>query len=359
MNLTTPTLGEPDPLFVAIRRYHAIYELLLAGLSFFLNGVVVYLALTMKNKTMRNYCRILLMSVMGDLIYTSLNLLTMTIVEIRAGMMYFITTGPYIHSTYPNNMLMCALWLTGMYFTIMTIMVQFVYRYYTLCKSGLSVTRSVLIYCLGMTWCIGQGFAAFLCFEPATERNTIILQGHPLYSFDTPTFVTGDTANLGPILHFACSQISVVVLYVIIVTTGKRIHKALNSDTLNMSKNTKNAQKKLNKVMVLQATYPGLIVGLPVVLATAMAQLKMDASWSGMYFAPSISTIPIINAFTVLLVIPSFRRRILGSKVSTALTSTGHDTSSKVDHKVLHLHWTSIAKVNARAENDENILNCY
>ncbi|CAD5233505.1 unnamed protein product [Bursaphelenchus xylophilus] len=305
INSTISPASQPDPLFAAIRHYHFLYELVLASISFLLNGVVVYLALTMKSKNTRNYCRILLMSVMGDMIYTALNFVTMMIVEIRAGKMYFITTGPYIHSTYPNNMLMCALWLTGMYVTIMTIMVQFVYRYYALCKNGLSVAKFALLYCLGMTWCVGQGFASF--------------------------------ANLGPILHFCCSQISIVVLYVIIVTTGRRIQKVLNSDTLNMSTNTKDAQKKLNKVMALQATYPGLIVGLPVLLATIMAQLKMDVSWSGMYIAPSISAIPIINAITVLLVIPSFRKRIMGSgNVTTSAISTVPETSSRADHTMMH-----------------------
>uniref|UniRef100_A0A1I7SKR7 G_PROTEIN_RECEP_F1_2 domain-containing protein n=1 Tax=Bursaphelenchus xylophilus TaxID=6326 RepID=A0A1I7SKR7_BURXY len=195
-NVTLYPIPEPDPVFVAIRHYHFYYELLLASISFLLNGIVVYLALTMANRTIRNYCRILLMSVAGDLIYTCLNLLTMMIVEIRAGMMYFITTGPFIHSTYPYNMLMCALWLSGMYVTIMTIMVQFVYRYYALCRTALSITQFVSLYCLGLTWCLCQGFAAFLCFEAETPENREILQGHPLYSFNTPTFVTGDTVGL-------------------------------------------------------------------------------------------------------------------------------------------------------------------
>ncbi|CAD5233504.1 unnamed protein product [Bursaphelenchus xylophilus] len=322
---------ENDRLFVAIREIHFVYELVLATVSFSLNGIVVYLALTMKNQTTRNYCRILLMSVLGDILYTAMNLVTMMIVEIRAGKMYFITTGPFIHSAYPYNMLMCALWLTGMYVTIMTIMVQFVYRYNALCKSGLSATRFVFTYCLGMTWCIGQGFAAFLCFEPANEADTRTLQGHPLYSFNTPTFVTGDTENLGPIVHFASSQLSVVVLYVIIIYTGRKIHKVLHSGDLSMSKSTKEAQKKLNKVMALQATYPGVIVGLPVVVATVMAQLKMDAAWTGMYLVTSVSTIPVINAITVLLVIPSFRKRIgVGSKsMGSVLTTNATDLKSE------------------------------
>uniref|UniRef100_A0A1I7SHX1 G protein-coupled receptor n=2 Tax=Bursaphelenchus xylophilus TaxID=6326 RepID=A0A1I7SHX1_BURXY len=258
------------------------------------------------------------------------------IVEIRAGKMWFITTGPFIHSGYPYNMLMSSLYLSGMYVTIMTIMVQFVYRYEVLCKNTTSMKKFFKLYALGIIWSVVQGFLTWPCFDPPSEEDTAILKSHPMYTFDTPTYVNGDVKNLSTMIHFTSSQVVIILLYVVVVITGRRIHKVLNSEQVKMSKNTRDAQSKLTTVMLLQATYPGIIVGTPVFIGCGMAQMKMDVLWSGMYFVTSISFIPIANALTVLLVIPSFRRRIFrktGRKLTDSSGVSARSIGESVDRR--------------------------
>ncbi|CAD5220340.1 unnamed protein product [Bursaphelenchus okinawaensis] len=298
--------------YESVIQIHYYYEIVLMLISSFLNMVVIYLVLTTKNKVMKNFCMALLFSVFGDIFYTVTNFISMMIVEIRGGKMFFMTVGYFSNSPYPYNALMTSLWLTGMYVTIMTVMVQFVFRYYTLSKHGMTILQLMGVYSLGMTWALSQGFAAFICFDDVSPADTKIIRTHPMYAKDTPQYMSGDTSNFGAIAHFMCSQVSILVMYCIIIFTGRRIYKLLNTD-VEMSQNTRNAQKKLNMVMTLQATYPGLIVGLPVVVATGLAEAKYDIEWGGIYFVTSISCIPIINSLTVLVVIPSFRRRILSA----------------------------------------------
>lgn len=60
-----------------------------------------------------------------------------------------------------------------------------------------------------------------------------------------------------------------------------------------------------------QATYPAFIIGLPIISVTLTAQLRIEAPLIGMYSVISASLIPICNPITVLLIITSFRKRLL------------------------------------------------
>lgn len=78
-------------------------------------------------------------------------------------------------------------------------------------------------------------------------------------------------------------------------------------------------------VMQLQAFYPGIIIGIPVFVATVFTTMKLDLDWTGLYICTSCSTVPIANALTVLLVIPVFRRKVVRFLTCNRVT-VGHSS---------------------------------
>lgn len=60
----------------------------------------------------------------------------------------------------------------------------------------------------------------------------------------------------------------------------------------------------------LQAIYPGMVMGIPIMVTTICVQFKLEIPMVGLYSATSMSLIPLVNAATVITLIPSFRRRM-------------------------------------------------
>ncbi|CAD5230699.1 unnamed protein product [Bursaphelenchus okinawaensis] len=269
----------------------------------------------------------------GDFIYTGINLVTMMVVEVKGGIIYFMTMGIFQHSPYPLNMIMGCLWLMAMYVTILTLGMQFIYRYYALCKTALTPAWFIFYYCIGLSVCFCDGFVGLFIADGNTEYYTNLIKEHPMYTNDTPGYMVIDPANLPALLHTMMSQCIVVSTYVVIFYTGGKINQKLNEASGSMSASTKDAQKQLNRVMILQAFYPAVIAALPIIVATVLAQFKFDTLWCGFYLAPSISLIPIANSVTILFVIPSFRRRIVNyaawkiNKVATTVTWKPYSTT--------------------------------
>ncbi|CAD5230701.1 unnamed protein product [Bursaphelenchus okinawaensis] len=330
---------EDDIAFITtVRTAHFWYEIILAVVSIGLNGWVVYLAFTTKNSTMKSFCWVLLMSVSGDIVYALFNLASMVVIEVKRGKMFVMINGPFRHSLYPIPHLLMSLYMMGMFAIIMTIMVQFIYRYYALCKRPMTMTEFVGLYAVGWIWALIEGFSGFVIFDVATDENTAIIEKHPLYAYDTPVYITGDVSvNTCILIQAFFSELAIVSMYVVIIITGRRIHAKLNSNSLNMSKSTKEAQNKLNRVMALQAIYPGVIIGIPICMASVAVQFKMDMPWAGYYIVTSISSMPVINAITVLVGIPSFRRRIF-FHVRRREVTVYSSSANVVSHSEMTIH---------------------
>ncbi|CAD5230685.1 unnamed protein product [Bursaphelenchus okinawaensis] len=247
---------------------------------------------------------------MGDIFYATSNLVAMTVVEVKSGLMFFLTLGPFSHSPYPANFIMTSIFLTSLYIVIITLGMQFLYRYYALCKTSMKLSKFLTIYSIGILYCLCDGFIVCLIFSGESEEHTMLIKEHPMYMFDTPTYIVLDPQKPLPLFHTMVTQLIVFAVYVLIFYTGRQINQRLNEASTSMSDRTKDAQRQLNRVMVLQAAYPAVIVGLPVLVATICTQLQLNILWSGLYLVPSVSVIPIANSLTIMLVIPTFRRRI-------------------------------------------------
>ncbi|CAD5233501.1 unnamed protein product [Bursaphelenchus xylophilus] len=321
--------------YTTLRHYHAYYEITLAAISLSLNGFVVYMAMTTRNRVMRSYCWVVLMSMFADIVYVSTNLTSMMVVEVKGGLMYFITLGPFSHYPNPAGKVMGALFLTGLYMVIATLGMQFVYRYYALCKTPLTLTQFSLIYLVVTVYCVSDAAIGGFIFDGEDVERTRMIQEHPMYTHNTPTYMIVDPRKPSHSVHLVFSQLIVVVVYVVVIYTSRKINEKLKKASETMSSSTRDAQRQLNRVMILQATYPAIIVGCPVLMATGFTQLHLDILWCGLYLVPSVSLIPIANSVTMILVIPAFRKRLLSclSLRKVKVKSSGAFTTTDITRK--------------------------
>ncbi|CAD5233499.1 unnamed protein product [Bursaphelenchus xylophilus] len=334
--------------YTTLRRYHAHYEVALGVISLSLNGFVVYMAMTTRNRVMRSYCWVVLMSMFADIIYVLANMTSMMVVEVKGGLMYFLTLGPFSHGSNLTGKVMGSLSLTVLYMVIATLGIQFIYRYYALCKTPLTLTQFSLIYLAVTVYCVIDAAIGGFIFDGEDVERTRMIQEHPMYMHDTPTYMIVDPKNPIHSVHVVFSQLIVVVVYVVVIYTSRKINEKLKEASAGMSKPTRDAQRQLNRVMVLQATYPAIIVGCPVIVATVFAQLHLDVLWCGLYLAPSVSLIPIANALTMILVIPTFRRRLLNCPLSRkiGIMSPQPFTTTEMTKKISNVGSESRMEIN-------------
>ncbi|CAD5233497.1 unnamed protein product [Bursaphelenchus xylophilus] len=299
--------------YAIVRKYHWCYELFLGATSLTLNSIVVYMAMTTRNRVIGSFCYVVIMSLISDIIYAAANVISMMVVEVKGGLLYFITLGPFSHSGYPYNFLMCSIYLAGLYMVFFSIGLQFIYRYFALCRSHLTIFQFSMLFVATTAYCALEAFTGFLVFDGETPEGTELIREHPMYMHDTPTYIIVDPRKPAAKLHILSTQLNVIFMYIVIFYTGRKINSKLREASKSMSQSTKNAQRQLTRVMVLQAVYPTIIICIPTMVATVFTQLRMDAAWAGLYMVPCATLVPFVNSVTLLLVIPSFRRRFFGS----------------------------------------------
>ncbi|CAD5233498.1 unnamed protein product [Bursaphelenchus xylophilus] len=213
--------------YTTLRRYHAHYEVTLGAISLSLNGFVVYMVMTTRNRVMRSYCWVVLMSMFADIVYVLSNMIAMTVVEVKGGLMYWLTLGPFSHGPNPTGKVMGALSMTILYMVIATLGMQFIYRYYALCKTPLTLTQFSIFYLAVTVYCIIDAAIGGFIFDGESVEATRMIQEHPMYMYDTPTYMIVDPRKPIHSVHLVFSQLIVVVVYVVVIYTSRKINEKL------------------------------------------------------------------------------------------------------------------------------------
>lgn len=125
--------------------------------------------------------------------YFTFDILHFQIMEVKDGILFFMNTGFFSYVSDPYAMILLSLWLTGIYITIVNVLMQFFFRYNALCmKRKLSRLEFCFLYFCAMFYTVGHGFAAFICFDQMNDEYTETLKAHPMYNYDLPAYSVGD-----------------------------------------------------------------------------------------------------------------------------------------------------------------------
>ncbi|CAD5228293.1 unnamed protein product [Bursaphelenchus xylophilus] len=291
---------------------YIICQLISSFVAVLLNVTVLLLTFTTKNRVLRNYCAVIWIGVAGDTLYSIVHFIVIPVIEVRKGHMYYINLGVFANLSYPYNFLSIAFWLTACYNSIAALAMQFIYRYSALCRiRPFTIAEYIGIYSIGATMSLLLGFYCFICHEDETPVHTEIFVGESIFGLGKPGYIVGDPNDMLSMTHFLGSQMMMIILYIIIFKTYRMIEQRLKQDFRNMSAHTMHAHEVLSTVMKLQATYPFVIIGMPIFVSTILTMLKLDCWWSGLYVCTSSSLISIINPLTVITQVPWFKQQLL------------------------------------------------
>ncbi|CAD5233523.1 unnamed protein product [Bursaphelenchus xylophilus] len=291
------------------------YDLFLGILSYCLNILVIYLARTQANKSMAEYTAIILLNSVVDIIFNTTNLITRQFVDMQDGNLFMLNTGPIGQIPQPYSSMITFSWLFSLLLTVVTVPIQFLYRYSQLClRNPLQFWHYVLIFG-GFILAIALHCAAgVLVFEtnPAVLREyEHLLRRNPLFHDNVPVFTLGVKDSPKAALHMLDCIFIVAVAYSIVIYCALKTIKKLRVAKESMSRTTLAAQRQLTVIMIIQGLNPLIIINTPIFVAVLFTLFNVTLQGISYFITPIIAFIPIVNSLSVICIVPSFRRFVL------------------------------------------------
>uniref|UniRef100_A0A1I7RWQ2 G protein-coupled receptor n=1 Tax=Bursaphelenchus xylophilus TaxID=6326 RepID=A0A1I7RWQ2_BURXY len=170
------------------------YEYTMGFFSYALNILVIYLAKTQMHKRTAEYRTIILLNCAVDLIFNTFNLLTRTACDIKEGNIFVLSTGPLGDVPQPYAAMITFSWLWALLLTVVTVPIQFLYRYSQICLTTPITTRQyVLIYggfILALALHCAAGVVVFETDPEVLKGYEHLIRENPIFK-DMPVFTLG------------------------------------------------------------------------------------------------------------------------------------------------------------------------
>ncbi|KAI1727236.1 serpentine type 7TM GPCR chemoreceptor str domain-containing protein [Ditylenchus destructor] len=100
-----------------------------------LNGLLIWLVMKKSPRELKAYNCILVQTCVVDLFALILSVMVQPIYIMLEGSNLMLQNGLFRSTTQPVNFIMAELWVLGYYFSIVSIVIQFIYRYLTVCRN--------------------------------------------------------------------------------------------------------------------------------------------------------------------------------------------------------------------------------
>ncbi|KAI6238579.1 Seven TM Receptor [Aphelenchoides fujianensis] len=334
--MTSPAAEHPPPTTSfgqTVRNAHFYYELVMAVISYALNFLLLWLVIKKSPKSMKSYRTIILLSCAVDLVFITLNLICMGLVDMHDGRMFMFSGGVFEDFDHPVPVIMIGIWLFGVNLTVVNIPMEFLFRYSVFCRATpLKRWQFAALYGAFIVWITLHSIGFAVCFITGERSKEFasILQKNPIYD-NVRFFIVGDSENLWGHLHMMDIQLLVFVSYGIVVFTFRQISKKLKESREHLSASTLAAQSQLTRIMILQALVPFFVLAMPILLAVMSTIVHANNPMIGFFLACTVAFIPVFNSCCVIVVIPSYRRALFGgqNKLADGTTNGGVHTDGQ------------------------------
>uniref|UniRef100_A0A1I7RWQ4 Uncharacterized protein n=1 Tax=Bursaphelenchus xylophilus TaxID=6326 RepID=A0A1I7RWQ4_BURXY len=287
------------------------YDYTVGITSYILNCLVIYLAKTQMNKGTAEYKTILYLNCGVDLIFNTFSTITRTICDVQDGIFFILSTGPVGKVPQPYAAIISFIWSWALFLTVVTVPIQFLYRYSQLCLKNQITTRTyVLIYggfMLAVVVHLVVGFHVYVTDPAALKEYEPLMRRNPMFREHMPVFTVAITTSLITQLHMLHSMLIVCVAYSVVVYCAVKTLQRLKDTQDSLSKETLAAQRQLTVIMFIQAINPLIMLNMPICLSFTLTLLNVTVSGFSFIISPLPYVIPIVNPLCVIFVIPSFR----------------------------------------------------
>ncbi|CAD5233460.1 unnamed protein product [Bursaphelenchus xylophilus] len=294
------------------------YDCTTSAISYVLNVLVIYLARTQMSKSTAEYKVIILLNCGVDLIFSSINLMTETVAEVQDGNLFLLSTSFLGDVPQPYAAMITFTWLWSLLLTVVTVPIQFLYRYSQLClRNPITTKQYFLIYggfILALVLHCAAGNLVFETNPLVLRKYEHLMRRNPMFEKRMPVFTLGVKDSPIQALHMLNCMVIVITAYSIVIYCAVKTLRHLKHTAKSLSKSTLAAQKQLTIIMFVQATNPLFMLNFPICLACVLTLLNLNVNGISYFMAPVVAFIPILNPLCVILVIPSFRRFVFCQK---------------------------------------------
>ncbi|CAD5222479.1 unnamed protein product [Bursaphelenchus xylophilus] len=212
-----------------------------------------------------------------------------------------------------------------MFLCILFVPVQFIYRYRVVTSSDTSLKTVLLPLLLASSYMVVHCSILPYTFQRTSPKYDKLLIDNGFEQYAGRNYYVGDVeANVWLIPHLGSCNTTVLLSYVLTYFYRKRTQRYLQRFGTDVTRSTLRAQKQMGRVMMLQALYPTVVFGLPCLILATSPIIGFSSKWLGNILIVSVHTLPTLNALSVIICVPSYRR-ITKRLLLTILRCSGKD----------------------------------
>lgn len=203
----------------------------------------------------------------------------------------------------------------------------------------MTLIRYILLLFFAIIFALIEGFWTVYNFWPdpnELQQTSILLGQDPSFEF-IPNFVVasidGWTFRISMIYVYSL----ICVSYLITIFCNYKVWHHLKNMTNQMTIKTKDAQTQFTITQIIQATIPIINCLIPIGVLVTACFLYSNTSLSGLFASIVLSTMPICNPLSTMLVIKNYRKSIIiffkncwhfkKQRISTAVVNTNNQLS--------------------------------
>uniref|UniRef100_A0AC34RKU0 G protein-coupled receptor n=1 Tax=Panagrolaimus sp. JU765 TaxID=591449 RepID=A0AC34RKU0_9BILA len=151
-------------------------------------------------------------------------------------------------------------------------------------------------------------------FWPNQEKwieKSRLLRADSIYSEGIPNFVVASIDEWPLRILFIYAYVLVVISYGLTIFCNVKVWRHLEAMESQMSIQNRDAQKQINRTLIIQALIPGIVVLTPIALAVTLAFLHTNIPGIGLLVSFLLSIIPLANPLLTLIVVKNYRQTII------------------------------------------------
>ncbi|CAD5217896.1 unnamed protein product [Bursaphelenchus xylophilus] len=296
----------------SIHYFHNEFNYIVGAFSIFFNSLVIYFSLK-QTMELKMYAKLIGLDSFFNICFT----LTRSIVGQRPittpDYFYFFTVGnAFMYSSNEMQLFGVVLTYTVVYFHGGIPCIQFFYRYRALRDGDVAVRYIGGAFASLLTFALTNGLTWIWVVEPEPEGfyEAIFggVEGCNMSRLPTITIVYKNTAFNK--VHNFFGNAGLCMIFALLLCFVFMSWKTYRENVAKMTSKTRRFNKSVNLLFLLQAVPPFVFMLVPNLLfaINILPASLMSYTTIALGVGPAIS--PLFDALTVLLVLPSFRRRL-------------------------------------------------
>ncbi|KAH7715495.1 7TM GPCR protein [Aphelenchoides avenae] len=294
-----------------------------------LNFALIVVVTKCSLKQLKSFGKLLIQSCVVDIYTLAISAVVQPVYIVIDGKTILLQTGPFRAVDQPWHTILILMWDFGYYFSVISIVIQFIYRYLAICR-GIVLTAFQYAATLAAGALLVDVYIGlqFIAMSPHKNEESIELAIATYFDHRTEVGMVGIpgswfcvTMCLYTIVVEALCYVTIIMCSVMIT---RSVHKIAEGSDLER---TAEINRQLSLTLTIQAVLPlaALLVGIFCVIICSIIKISQQelSIYFVAYFMLVVPVIPVLNPLVTLLVIKPYRNFIFRRTRTTTINESG------------------------------------